>query len=284
MNDNNVFRDKLIKTFEAFDLFCKEHDIKYFAGYGTLIGAVRHNGLIPWDDDVDVCMLKEDYDKFCSLRGKVNGHYEIMDERDHNYWLPLLVKFVDTDTTLWEVEEYPCVTGVYIDIFPLYECNSENAKKQKSEFDRYLRFFRRSMRHYTFRNVITAILGCHLYSFFEILKDLLYYKPLHIVCKWKYDRFLKNIKNQHGDRYVSFAGDYGEREIYRKELFQDVVKLKYEDLEIDAPKEYHKILTQLYGDYMQLPPEEKRVTNHPHCFLDLHRRWNIEEIRRIKKL
>ena len=117
-----TYKDKLIETFAAFDRFCREHDIKYYAAYGTLIGAVRHKGLIPWDDDVDVYMLRKDYEKFCSFKGKIDDHYDVMDINDENYWLLSLAKFVDTDTTLWEFKDLPLVLGVYVDVFPLLVC------------------------------------------------------------------------------------------------------------------------------------------------------------------
>ena len=143
-----LFKNKLLETFKAFIEFCNEHGIKYYACGGTLIGAVRHQGLIPWDDDIDVWMMPDDFKKFCSYRGKIQGHYDIMDGRDDNYWLLSVAKFVDVDTTLWEEEEYPCVTGVYIDVFPLYECDSQNALQQKHKHDEFEFFFKHSMRHY----------------------------------------------------------------------------------------------------------------------------------------
>ena len=278
-----IYKKKLLETFKAFDAFCKKNSINYFACGGTLIGAVRHHGLIPWDDDVDVWMLPEDFEKFCSFIGKVGGHYDIMDERDENYWLLSLAKFVDTNTTLWEVEEYPCITGVYIDVFPLYECQSEIALTQKRKHDKFELFFKRSMRHYSSKKVLFTLIGGHLLQFWEIVQDILYYKSLHVFYKWKYDRFMAKAKTRHGDKYVSYAGDYGEGEIFEKKLFKETIQLKYEDMEITAPKEYDTILRQLYGDYMQLPPEEKRVSHHPHYFLDLDRRWTIDEIKEYKK-
>ena len=285
MMDNNTdrYRKKLLETFRAFDSLCKKHSIRYFAAFGSLIGAVRHNGIIPWDDDVDVWMLPEDYERFCSLRGKVEGHYDIMTEEDKDYWLHLLVKFVDTDTTLWEAEEYPCITGVFIDIYALYECGQENALKRKKEFDKYVAFFRRSMRHYSLRNIISPLYHARVRVFYEVMKDVLLFKPMHTFYKRKYGSFLDMIKHESGDRYVCFAGDCGEREIFKKEYLDKVVKLSFEGMEIDAPAYYDLILTQIYGDYMELPPEEKRKSDHPHVFLDLDRRWEIKEIRKYKK-
>lgn len=278
-----LYKNKLLETFKAFTEFCKMHDIQYFACGGTLIGAVRHQGLIPWDDDIDVWMMPDDFKKFCSYKGKIAGHYDILDARDENFWLLSLAKFVDTDTSLWEVEEYPCVTGVYIDVFPLFECPSEKALAQKKKHDDFEAFFKHSMRHYSLKKVLSILKGGHIYQFYEVLKDILFYKTLHIFYQRRYDKFMAKAKNEHGDKYVSYAGDYGEGEIFEKELFKEAIQLKYEDMVICAPKEYDKILRQLYGDYMQLPPEEKRKSHHPHYFLDLNLRWSLDDIRKVKK-
>lgn len=278
-----LFKNKLLETFKAFIEFCNEHSIKYYACGGTLIGAVRHQGLIPWDDDIDVWMMPDDFKKFCSYRGKIQGHYDIMDGRDDNYWLLSVAKFVDVDTTLWEEEEYPCVTGVYIDVFPLYECDSQNALQQKHKHDEFEFFFKRSMRHYSSQKILSSLYNGHLFQFCEIMKDVLYYKPLYKTYKRKFDRFSRKIQNEHGDRYVSYAGDYGEGEIFSKDMFLESKKMRFEDFEIDVPKEYDIILKQLYGDYMKLPPEDKRKSHHSHYFLDLNRRWTLSEIKKYKK-
>lgn len=282
-NSVRAYKQKLSETLKAFDKFCNENNIKYYTAGGSLIGAVRHKGQIPWDDDIDVWMLPEDYDRFCSFRGKVKGHYDIMTEEDENYWLRLLVKFVDTDTTLWEVEEYPCITGVYIDIFPLYECRAEEALNQKATFDKYLSFFRHSLKRYSIRKVLSSIYHGQFRLFIEITKDVFYYRPMHPFYQRRYDRFLREIKNDKGDKFVSYAGDYGAREIFDKNLFIDTVRLPFEDMDISAPAEYHRLLTQLYGDYMQLPPKEKRISNHPHYFMDVEKRWSKKEIKKYKR-
>ena len=280
---NKKFRLKLIETFRAFDAFCKRHQIQYYTAGGTLIGAVRHKGLIPWDDDVDVWMLRKDYERFLTFRGQVEGHYDIMDSRDENYWLLSLAKFVDTDTTLWEFEHYPCITGVYIDIFPLDECDADKAMALRKEYDETSFKLTYAMAKHSLRQFVTLLSHRDLGTFKSYLKDSLYYRPRYQKYLQEYEACVQKIKTSKGEMYVAFDGLYQEREIYKKEWLAEIVKLPFEDMEVDAPVGYHEILTQVYGDYMQLPPVEKRVSHHHHYFMDLDRRWTIDEIREFKK-
>ena len=280
---NKEFRLKLIETFRAFDAFCKRHQIQYYTAGGTLIGAVRHKGLIPWDDDVDVWMLRKDYERFLTFRGQVEGHYDIMDSRDENYWLLSLAKFVDTDTTLWEFEHYPCITGVYIDIFPLDECDADKAMALRKEYDETSFKLTYAMAKHSWSQFMTLLSHRDLGTFKSYLKDSLYYRPRYQKYLQAYEACVQKIKKSKGEMYVAFDGLYQEREIYKKEWLAEIVKLPFEDMEVDAPVGYHEILTQVYGDYMQLPPVEKRVSHHHHYFMDLDRRWTIDEIREFKK-
>lgn len=274
-----TFKLKLIETFRVFDEFCRVNDINYFAAYGTLIGAVRHHGLIPWDDDIDVWMLPDDYNKFCSLKGKVHDHYDIMDDRDKNYWLLRLVKFVDTDTTLWEFEHFPCITGVYIDIFKLDFCDKDKAIDLRREYDKTSYDLAYAMMRHTFEQLKQAFLQFHPILLYNYLKDSLYYRPRYNSLLNAYNHCLDKIQESKGDSLVSFDGMYREKEIFKKDWFVNSVRMDFDELEINVPIGYHEILTQLYGDYMQLPPEEKRVSHHAHFFLDLDRRWTIDEIK-----
>lgn len=278
-----LFKNKLIETFRAFIEFCNAHSIKYYTCGGTLIGAVRHHGLIPWDDDIDVWMLPDDYNKFCSLKGQVDGHYDIMDSRDDNYWLLSLAKFVDTNTTLWETEHFPCVTGVYVDVFPLYECNKEEGLTLKREYDKTSYSLTYAMAQHPFSQLLKLLLKGNIRLCIQYTIEKYYYKPNLKKFKTAYLTCVDKTKKAKGDMYISYDGMYGEKEIFPKKWFAETIIVPFEDFEIHIPKEYHKLLTQLYGDYMQLPPEEKRVSHHSHYFLDLNRRWTIDEIKQYKK-
>ena len=277
------FKEKLVETFKVFDNFCKENGIKYFAAYGTLIGAVRHRGLIPWDDDIDVWMLPDDYNKFCSLRGKIEGHYDIVDSRDKNYWLLRLAKFVDIKTTLWETEHFPCITGVYIDIFKLDFCDAEMALELRREYDKTSYHLTYAMMRHSVGQYKHALLHGHFRLLVRYFKESFYYRPQYKILKRTYNQCIKRIEETKGESVISFDGLYQEKEIFKKEWFEKSIRISFEGMEISTPVGYHEILTQLYGDYMQLPPEKKRVSHHSHYFLDLDRRWTIDEIKEDKK-
>lgn len=282
MQNKVLYRKKLLETFKSFDLFCRDHKIKYYAAYGTLIGAVRHHGIIPWDDDIDVWMLPEDYYRFCSFKGNVDSHYDIIDSNNDNYWLLSLVKYVDTNTTLWEVEHFPCVTGVYIDIFKLDSCESSKAMQLRKEYDKVSYNLTYSMMKHTLGQYKNALLGFHFRTFFRYIIESLYYKPRYNKYLSEYINIRSKIESTNGDCLVSFDGLYGEKEVFKKEWFDSLIRLSFEGLEISAPSEYDKILKKLYGNYMELPPEDKRISHHSHYFLDLNRHLSIDEIKNRK--
>lgn len=283
MSEEISYKDKLIETFKAFDSFCKKNCIKYYAAYGTLIGAVRHKGLIPWDDDIDVYMLRSDYDKFCSFRGKIDGHYDIMNINDKNYWLLSLAKFVDTNTTLWEFKELPLILGVYIDVFPLDEIETDVELKIKEQYDYYSNLVVKGMirRPFPFRDFIHCLSHFRFSDIRKIYHNNLYDRIRLEKYLHKYKQIVEEIKKHKGNYLVSYDGPYGKGEIMNKEWFYEVVELTFEGVTINAPIGYDSILKKIYGNYMQLPSEEKRVSHHSHYFVDLNKRWKLNDIKRI---
>lgn len=280
---DSQFKEKLIETFKAFDTFCKSHDIKYYAGYGTLIGVVRHHGLIPWDDDIDVLMLPEDYNKLCSFRGKVEGHYDIVDSRDKGYWLFDIAKFVDTNTTLWEYEDRPCITGVYIDIFPLSESTYNEGADILKEYRYLSKKVERSMMKHSVNELTNIIKNRNWGRLKTLIYDVLCRQFFRGYWRKKYEECHKRIKEGKGEYYLCYESMYGERDILRKEWFSSTIDAEFEGMTMKIPSGYDAFLTQVYGDYMKLPPAEKQVTHHAHYFLDLNRRWTLEEILESKK-
>ena len=119
----------LVEVFSTFISFCTRHQLRYFCAGGTAIGAVRHQGMIPWDDDIDVCMPRPDYERFRKLwhEQPVEDYELIGPESDDAYPLPSL-KLCNAHTTLVEFAEIPYLTGLYIDIFPVDGAPDDDAE------------------------------------------------------------------------------------------------------------------------------------------------------------
>lgn len=240
--------------------FCEKHQLKYFLAYGTLLGAVRHKGFIPWDDDVDICMPREDYKKFCELWGNENNRYQLFEcEKNKEYMYPF-AKVTDSHTLIKErnINE-SCDLGIYIDVFPYdsLEGGKENNQKflKSCECLEKMRCFSMMPMHE---------FG-HVNPFINFTRMIMWCGLKIIGCR----RFAR-ILNKKAQKYSEKEGDWvgclvtqeSDREIAPAKWYEEEILLEFEDRKYKAPKHYDEILTTCYGDYMELPPEEQRVLKH----------------------
>lgn len=269
---NDILKGCLMK----FINICEEHHLTYFCVGGTVIGAVRHGGLIPWDDDIDVAMPRPDYDRFMDICQNSNlGDYELASPAMKDYPC-YFAKFCDRRTSLIEIENVPCLYGVYIDVFPI-----DGTAPTKEEATRLMKRFKRV------GNKLNACLARLTLS--EYLR--LATKPkewgrmaVQTMCWLTGREFIrKRIINQldkiarkydfEDAKYIAnYGGAWAEKEIHPKPWVIPTTKMQFEGMEVNIPGNYHEYLTQMYGDYMQLPPEEKRVSHHFHAYVDLNNR------------
>ncbi len=272
---------KLLETFLFTKDFLSKHDMKYVGCGGTVLGAVRHQGFIPWDDDIDIYMYRADYERLLTMGDELRSKgYEIISVADEGYYMPF-AKISDCHSTIWEFEHLPLVMGAYIDIFPLDEFNEPDEVITARQY--------RS--HYYFDKYINALSHYPLGSLFQCLfRGDIHGAGLRILNLWRKrnpQRYLQSFL----DFEKTYVGGSGEKcvcvtqwegRIFQTQWFHDVIELPFESTTVVVPRDYDAYLTLLYGDYMTLPPEEKRIS-HPHYFTDLQHRYTLEQVAAIKK-
>lgn len=241
------------------DRICKKHNIKYVLGFGTLIGAVRHQGFIPWDDDVDICMLRKDYNRFKEIcMTELDGRFFYQSKDTDPEYYHLFDKIRVNNTVFKEdlLAEHNIHHGVYIDIFPM-DYVPDNRFLRKVQFWK-LHFYRTglmakymSIKERTGMKLLAAKVVRFLFK--PVSLDTLYKKATKEAMKYDIQR----------QPYVyNFCSAVNENSLCHTNCLEDVVYTKFEDKMFLIPKNYDEVLRVEYGDYMQLPPKEDRVPHH----------------------
>lgn len=276
------YKEKLIEGLNNFDEFCNINNLHYFAAYGTCIGAVRHKGFIPWDDDIDLYMPRKDYERLKTLKESIPSPYCIFDNNLDGYYQPY-IKFVNNSTSLLELPESMIVSGVFIDIFPLdfapfeYERCKYLKNKYTRIYWRYINIFKRKsswrdLFRQRYRKHFSRILLGYLENrlVFSHIKSKV--KSEFIKFKYSYFRYEK------GKYVISYCGPYKEKEIMKSKWFDEYKYVPFENTHIRICSEWNMYLEHLYGDYMTLPPVGQRVSHHAHYYLNLDKGMTREEI------
>lgn len=236
--------------------FCDNNEICYFLVCGTALGAVRHEGFIPWDDDIDIGMPRADYEKFLNL---YQSEKTVLREArsDAKYPYPF-AKVCDKETCLMEQIAHPSDLGVYIDIFPL-----DGMPDNEEACRHHLKMLEWDHRLLTWKRISPRKkvgIGHKLIQL--VAKTVLLPVPVSYLVKRIEKRVQKYpyATSQYVGHLVTKA-IWG-TDIKPKEIFEHPVKQKFEDSEFWVPGEVDRYLTLEYGDYMKLPPKEKQIAKH----------------------
>ena len=237
---------------------CQKIGVKYFLAYGSLIGAVRHKGFIPWDDDMDICMLREDYEKLQDyLIANPDERYEVMSYKNNlNYVYPFM-KVQDNQTYLLEEDvRIDSNMGIYVDIFPVDGYEDDSVFKDK--MTRLIK--KRQLSCYTFKGITNTK---------SLLNSLIRYISVIVFYFTNTNKYIGGIDELAKSRKVD---DYElvdyliykdmHKPVWKREWLEQTIMGVFEGKEFMIPKNYHEILTSDYGDYMQLPPVELRFSHH----------------------
>lgn len=257
--DLSQIRLKELELLKYFDLFCQENGLKYYLSNGTLLGAVKYQGFIPWDDDVDVIMPRQDYDLLVSTY--IDSKYILYDYNRCKDYLYPFAKLSDSETVLEEFGVNNGVKlGVNIDVFPIDNIGDDykNAKKYAS----YM--------HFLSMLLIFSKKKIEYNPSISLIKNLLYCS-VGIICKCvnskKYIELIQKKSIQHNGKKSKYVGSlcwsvYKEKEAIPVDVFNSSVNLLFEGNYYPAPIGYDVYLRSLYGDYHQDPPKDKQVTHH----------------------
>lgn len=236
---------------------CESKKIRYFLIGGSMLGAVRHKGIIPWDDDIDIGMLRSDYDRFIKLTNDFEAPLMLQTFRtDPNYPLTL-AKVVDTSFDIKEPrnKNEKTSTGIYIDIFPFDKMNHSSIKK-KIQLRQY----------YFYNSVLEFNLGWAEPNYrLKLKSDLLKICGMN---NKKIEKKRTQILTQYNDdssndNFYNISSQYGpERELLTRFEAENLIEVPFENIVVKIPKDYDRILKRQYGDYMKLPPESGQHSKH----------------------
>ncbi len=245
----------MLRILKVIDHICKKHNIEYWLDGGTLLGAVRHKGFIPWDDDIDLGMMRDDYNKFIKISKQELPEDMFLQTRESDSYYNITVPLKIRDTKSLFVEEFETIEenynqGIYVDIFS-YDFLPKNAIKRK--------LLKRTIKKIS--KIIRAKLTPNkTYTNDLLYKTLKYFFSLKMLQKLVDNAIVKTNKNNH--EIIGFGLDSSLTRNYIAKEFYPLIRLEFEGCKFLAPNNYDYYLKTTYGDYMKLPPKDKQKPKH----------------------
>lgn len=278
---NKIYRTKLLETYKRAIKIFDELGIEWYAAYGTAIGAARHNGIIPWDDDVDLYVTYKDYVRLLKLEMERYQQYglSIITCKDKNNPFPF-IKICDNNSTIWEKDEYLFAHGVAIDIFPLVDTNItlDSFVSFNSRYMKLVKNYTESVYNLNWSLFLNDILLLRLGTVRRKLNYLLHSLKNTNKIITALEALQKECYQPTGKFYYVPTNSKTTVTLFPKEFFNPYVEMPFEDTVIRMPHCYDAILKQYFGDYMTPPPPNDRNTYHYTKYLNLSEKLCFKEV------
>lgn len=235
--------------------FCEKNQLRYYLFYGTLLGAIRHKGYIPWDDDIDIAMPRPDYEKFFSMFG--NNKYEAQNCTNTKKYPYSFGKVFDNRTVLKENISFTVENGVYVDIFPLDGLPEDKQKIDKIinkiKIWRYILNLKKNKIFNCKRTIPKQLFFIFLQMFVIVIPYRFVVNKINNLCKfYAYDSC----------ELVAELNAGNNNSMIHRSAFDKTIMIDFEKYKFMAPCGYDEWLTNRYGDYMQAPPIKDRISTH----------------------
>jgi len=263
-------QSRLLEMLKWFDEYCRANNLRYYVLGGTMLGAVRHKGFIPWDDDIDVGLPRRDYEKLAKLMKSKTGKYvlETPYTSESAFCYPYS-KLYDTTTTLIENTREKLIRGIYLDVFPLDGIGNSKEEVHKNFLPiKILENFYLSRvcgirkGRIWWKNLAAYIIG-------GIPDTIINNRKLRL----KLDKLCRKFDYDKCRWVGNLMGNWLEKETVPKEVMGKPTEYDFENIKVYGAEHFDAYLKSLYGNWRQLPPKEKRITHHDFSYVNLHKSY-----------
>lgn len=244
---------KILEVMKFIDKVCRKNDITYFIMGGTALGAVRHGGFIPWDDDLDIFMTPDQYEKFKLVFNKLNDTLFVIQEWKTTEHYLEYAKVRMNGTTLIEHNFANCKNmhhGIYVDIMILHKVPTSRVIQKIVYYQsKFVTLLGLSQRNWKSKNLVQELA-------LKILKVL----PKKLIANWCYKNIYAydNLKSDFNWCYWITPASF-EKGVFPQDFFSDPIDIPFEDIQLLGSRQIEKYLSYRYGDYMKLPPKEQQL-------------------------
>lgn len=268
----NPLQLNLLEIFKWFDSFCRKNQLRYYAIGGTLLGAMRHQGFIPWDDDLDVGMPRKDYETFMQLMKEQKGRYQYETIFSPNEDFSFTIgKLYDTETTLIEQRRRTIKRGLFIDVFPIDGLSNT--------MDEAIQTYKPIKWRFALHEAMIASTRPGRAFWKNAFIQLVHLIPSFLMNTRKLRLKIDSLCSEHDFDSFKYGGNlYGTKfdgEIVPLDWFGTPQEARFEDMNIYIPEDSESYLKHIYGNWQKLPPIEKQVTTHDFLSCDLNKSYLV---------